>query len=89
MSEYPWNEKNNTFTWLSLLFNPFKMNWETTLRRLIFELIHFREISFRVDLFSPLQNIAIFRVDFFSRYVMFRSTSTDKIFEKNSSFHVK
>ena len=24
MSEYPWSEKNNTFTWLSCLYNPFK-----------------------------------------------------------------
>ena len=24
MSEYPWKEKNNTFTWLSSLYNPFK-----------------------------------------------------------------
>ena len=24
MSEYPWNEKNTTFTWLSSLYNPFK-----------------------------------------------------------------
>ena len=24
MSEYPWNKKNNTFTWHSSLFNPFK-----------------------------------------------------------------
>ena len=24
MSEYPWNEKNNTFTWLSSLYNPIK-----------------------------------------------------------------
>ena len=24
MSEYPWNEKINTFTWLSLLYYPFK-----------------------------------------------------------------
>ena len=24
MSEYPWREKNNTFTWLSSLYNPFK-----------------------------------------------------------------
>ena len=24
MSEYPWNEKNNTFTYLSSLYNPFK-----------------------------------------------------------------
>ena len=24
MLEYPWNEKNNTFTWLSSLYNPFK-----------------------------------------------------------------
>ena len=23
-SEYPWNKKNNTFTWLSSLYNPFK-----------------------------------------------------------------
>ena len=23
MSEYPWNEKNNTFTWLSSLYNSF------------------------------------------------------------------
>ena len=23
MSEYPWNKKNNTFTWLSSLYNPF------------------------------------------------------------------
>ena len=23
MSEYPWNEKNHTFTWLSSLYNPF------------------------------------------------------------------
>ena len=32
MSEYPWNEKNNTFTWLSSLYNPFKRylgNFET------------------------------------------------------------
>ena len=29
MSEYPWNEKNNTFTWLSSLYNPFNTgyNW--------------------------------------------------------------
>ena len=32
MSEYPWNKKNKTFTWLSLLYNPFKrwpplMSW--------------------------------------------------------------
>ena len=25
MSEYPCNEKNNTFTWLSSLYNPFKL----------------------------------------------------------------
>ena len=24
MPEYPWNEKNNTFTWPSSLYNPFK-----------------------------------------------------------------
>ena len=24
MSEYPWNEKNNTFTWLSSFYNPSK-----------------------------------------------------------------
>ena len=24
MSEYPWNKKNETFTWLSSLYNPFK-----------------------------------------------------------------
>ena len=24
MSEYPWNEKSNTFIWLSSLYNPFK-----------------------------------------------------------------
>ena len=24
MSQYPWNEKNNTFTWLSSFYNPFK-----------------------------------------------------------------
>ena len=24
MSEYPWNKKNITFTWLSSLYNPFK-----------------------------------------------------------------
>ena len=24
MSEYPWNEKNNTFAWFSSLYNPFK-----------------------------------------------------------------
>ena len=24
MSEYPWNEKNNTYTWLSSLYSPFK-----------------------------------------------------------------
>ena len=23
MSQYPWNKKNNTFTWLSSLYNPF------------------------------------------------------------------
>ena len=23
MSEYPWREKSNTFTWLSSLYNPF------------------------------------------------------------------
>ena len=31
--EYPWNKKNNTFTWLSSLYNPFKENiqprWKT------------------------------------------------------------
>ena len=25
MSKYPWNEKNNTFTWLSSLYDPFKV----------------------------------------------------------------
>ena len=25
MSEYPWNKKNNTFTWLSSLYNPFNV----------------------------------------------------------------
>ena len=25
MSEYPWNEKNNTFTWSSSLYNPFNI----------------------------------------------------------------
>ena len=25
MSDSPWNEKNNTFTWLSSLYNPFKL----------------------------------------------------------------
>ena len=25
MSEYPWNKRNNTFTWLSSLYNPFKL----------------------------------------------------------------
>ena len=24
MSDYPWNKKSNTFTWLSSLYNPFK-----------------------------------------------------------------
>ena len=24
MSEYSWNKKNNTFTWLSSLYSPFK-----------------------------------------------------------------
>ena len=24
MTEYPWNKKNNTFTWLCSLYNPFK-----------------------------------------------------------------
>ena len=27
MSEYPWKEKNNTFTWLSSLYNPFKSRY--------------------------------------------------------------
>ena len=27
MSEYPWNEKNNTFTWLSSLYNPSKYDF--------------------------------------------------------------
>ena len=26
MSEYPWDEKNNTFTWLSSLYSPFKLS---------------------------------------------------------------
>ena len=26
MSEYLWNEKNNTFTWLSSLYSPFKLS---------------------------------------------------------------
>ena len=25
MSEYPWNEKNNTFTWLGSYYNPFNL----------------------------------------------------------------
>ena len=28
MSEYPWNEKNNTFTWLSSLYNPFNLKFQ-------------------------------------------------------------
>ena len=31
ISEYPWNEENNTFTWLSSLYNPFKcrnLQWD-------------------------------------------------------------
>ena len=27
MSEYPWNETNLTFIWLSSLYNPFKNSW--------------------------------------------------------------
>ena len=26
MSEYPWDEKNNTFTWLSSLYSPFRLS---------------------------------------------------------------
>ena len=28
MSEYPRNQKNNTFTWLNSLYNPFNVNFE-------------------------------------------------------------
>ena len=28
MSEYPWNGKNNTFKWLSSLYNPFKTDFQ-------------------------------------------------------------
>ena len=32
MSEYPWNKKNNIFTWLSSHYNPFKtLIWEAAL----------------------------------------------------------
>ena len=32
MSDYLWNEKNNTFTWLSSLYNSFKdTHWEKAL----------------------------------------------------------
>ena len=30
MSQYPWNEKNNTFTWLSSLYNLFKGRRKTS-----------------------------------------------------------
>ena len=37
MSEYPWNKKNNTFTWLSSPYNPFKMG--NSLRVLSFQVL--------------------------------------------------
>ena len=36
MSEYPWNEKNNTFTWLSPLYNPFNEENENKLVNISF-----------------------------------------------------
>ena len=41
MWEYPWNEKNNTFTWLSSLYNPFNplstslTKWSNTLKQFV------------------------------------------------------
>ena len=32
MSEYPWNETNITFTWLSYLYNPFKEKFLRTIQ---------------------------------------------------------
>ena len=42
MSEYPWNVKDNTFTWLHSLYNPFKTN-------LLF-LIIMEDITFMADI---------------------------------------
>ena len=39
MSEYPWNEKNNTFTWLGSLYNPlyiFPVNAKSLFLRIYF-----------------------------------------------------
>ena len=52
MSEYPWNEKNNTFTWLSSLYNLFKLcqlffksNFILAWRKQIFSCITFPQKS--------------------------------------------
>ena len=43
MSEYPWNEKNNTFTWLSSLYNPFKRSrW---IRKNLYEIENTKNLS--------------------------------------------
>ena len=34
MSEYRWNKKNNTFTWLSSFYNPFE-NWDKVFCKII------------------------------------------------------
>ena len=59
MSEYPWNEKNNTFTWLSSLYNLFKLcqlffksNFILAWRKQIFSCITFPQKS-RIQ-FLPL-----------------------------------
>ena len=57
LSEYPWNEKNNTFAWLSSLYNAFK--YLTCLR---LELSHLNEHRFEhnfQDCVNPLCSCSV------------------------------
>ena len=62
MSEYPGNEKYNTFSWLSSLYNSFKSNSLIIAIRLFKNKFYltFEELFFFSDLPSPLLSFSLF-----------------------------
>ena len=81
MSEYPWNQKNNTFTWLSSFYNPFKDScsenfvifiekcpWEFTQKN-VWRKLHYVESQF-------LSNKTLHQYDFLEIYKIFNMTNS-------------
>ena len=58
MSEYPWNEKNNTFTWLSSLCNPFKGTVMQIKKALINDCLRVSKVFWKFHI-PTIYNIAV------------------------------